>query len=136
RPAPRPAPRPAAAPRPLKDLPATQLKPSSAVALEAVAAARALVGTASGTDVSLVRTAWSRAGGHALPLDRRALVTKAVQVPRPWLRVGDLVAYGTPASQVYLYAGSGYMVGWSPDHGAVVVRRVHTGDVRFLRLPV
>ena len=47
---------------------------------------------------------------------------------------GDLVVYGTPARQVYVYAGKGFMVGHSPEHGAVVVRRVHTGDLRFVRL--
>ncbi len=136
RPAPKPvASRPTPAVRPLASLPGTQVRPSTAVALKAVVAAKALAGATDGNDTSLVRAVWLRSGGLRLPLDRGALLARARQVPRLDVRVGDLVSYGTPSSQVYLYAGHGYMVGFSTGHRAVVVRRVHTGDVRFLRLP-
>ncbi len=136
----RPAPaaaRPSASPvvRVLADLPATQTSPSSATALAAVARAQATLGLRGVSDVGFVQKTWRDAGGVLLAGDRSSLVNRGLQVSRPQIRVGDLVAYGSPASQVYLYAGKGYMVGYSAQHGAVVVRRVHTGDVRFLRLP-
>ena len=121
--------------RPLTGLPAVQVRPSSPLALAVVAGARSLVGSSRWSDVGVVREAWRQAGGGALPSSRDALVARGQQVARPDVRAGDLVVYGFPARQVYLYAGSGYMAGRSPDHGRVVVRRVHTGDVRFVRLP-
>ena len=124
-----------AAVRPLPGLPAVQTRPSSPVALAALARVRSQTGATRWTDVGIVREAWRHAGGGALPADRDALVARGQQVARPDVRVGDLVVYGVPARQVYVYAGSGYMVGHSPTHGRVAVRRVHTGDVRFVRLP-
>ena len=130
------APRPAvsAAARPLTGLPSVQARPSTRRALAAVVGVRALVGSTRWGDLGAVREAWRRAGGGALPTTHDALVARGQQVARPDVRVGDLVVYGFPARQVYLYVGSGSMAGHSPDQGKVVVRRVHAGDVRFVRL--
>lgn len=131
----RPTPAPAVVP--LAGLPAKQRVPSTPVMQKAVTGARSVVGSASWTDVELVRVAWRHAGGGALPADREAIVARSAPVALADARVGDLVVYGAPAQHLGIYLGWGYMVDSSKVLGKVVVRRVFASDtVRLVRPPV
>ena len=136
----KPVSRPTGALIPLKGLPGVQRVPSSALALKAVANARAAAGRPAGArgwnDVSLVATAFRHAGAGAVPADRKALLSRSRAVALADARIGDLVVYDTPDTpHLGIYLGHGYMVDASAKLGRVVVRRVYAApSVRLVRL--
>jgi cell wall-associated NlpC family hydrolase len=122
---------------PLRGLPAPDLAGLTTVAVHAAANARSVLGSRAWTDLELVRAAWRHAGGGVLPTTQDALVRGGVEVPVGAARVGDLVAYGQPASHLGVYLGHGFMVDTAPGPGRVVVRRVYaSATVRMVRLAV
>lgn len=128
-----PAPAAESAP-PLSGLPARDLPALTAVAARAVGNALSVRGSAAWTDLELVRAAWRHAGGGTLPADRVAVAQRGSSVPLAQVRIGDLVAYGMPASHLGLYLGHGYMIDATVAPTVVVVRRVFQAPtVRFIR---
>jgi cell wall-associated NlpC family hydrolase len=125
----------ALATEPLRGLPARDLPAATAVADRAVNNARSVRGSRAWTDLELIRGAWRHAGGGLLPKDRAGVVAGGAVVPVDEARIGDVIAYGAPATHLGLYMGHGYMVDTS--RGYVVVRRVYASPtVRVVRLSV
>jgi cell wall-associated NlpC family hydrolase len=122
---------------PLRGLPAKDLPALTSIAAHAVDNALSVRGSKAWTDVALVQAAWRHAGGGVLPASRVDLVASGATIPVSAARIGDLIAYGSPASHIGLYLGHGYMVDASPTLGRVVVRRVFSSPtVRIVRLEV
>lgn len=140
-PAPKPTARPTASPSPTGTAapaagPRATTTAGDGVRARAAVLARGYLGSTQIGDVDLVRAAWQRAGGAALPTQRDQLARGAREVTAAQALPGDLVSYGPPVQHVGVYLGRGQMVDASRALGKVVVRAVWPSAVlHYYRLP-